>query len=132
MTFVTYAAVMAGGAVGAGLRMLISGGVASYFGEAFPWGTLIVNVSGCFLIGLISGLTGPDSPFLVPPLVRQTLMIGVLGGFTTFSSFSLQTLQLLGDGQWLAATGNVAGSFALCLTGTWLGLALARWLTAPA
>ncbi len=121
----TYLAVMAGGAIGVGVRMAVSGPVAAYFGESFPWGTILVNVTGCFLIGVFAGLTGPDAPFLVSPLVRQTVMIGVLGGFTTYSSFSLQTLTLLSDGQLFAASANVVGTLVLCLAATWGGLMIA-------
>lgn len=123
-----YLAVMAGGATGAALRMAISGSIAKAFGATFPWGTFVVNVSGCFLIGIFAAATGPDSPLLVSPLVRQTIMIGLLGGYTTFSSFSLQTLELLHDGQWLPALGNAAGSLITCLLATWLGLALSNLL----
>lgn len=120
----TYLAVMAGGAVGTGLRMFLSLWMASRFGEAFPWGTILVNIAGCFVIGLFSGLTGPDGVILTTPLVRQIIMIGVLGGFTTFSSFSLQTLTLLSDGEWLYAFANISLTVLLCLLGTWGGLVL--------
>lgn len=119
-----YAAVMVGGAVGAAARMALSGGVANYFGATFPWGTLIVNVTGCFLIGFFAAISGPDSPVLISPLVRQTVMIGILGGYTTFSSFSLQTLELAANGEWLAALGNLAGTVVACLLATTAGLAL--------
>ncbi|MCX7869471.1 MAG: CrcB family protein, partial [Terrimicrobiaceae bacterium] len=105
-------------------RMAISGGIANYFGATFPWGTLLVNVSGCFIIGVFAALAGPDSPLLISPLVRQTVMIGILGGYTTFSSFSLQTLELAANGEWLPALGNVAGTVITCLLATWAGLAL--------
>lgn len=120
----SYAVVMAGGALGAAARMAVSGGIANYFGASFPWGTLVANVSGCFLIGLVAALTGPDSPLLVSPLARQMLMIGVLGGYTTFSSFTLQTVELAANGEWLAAAGNVAASMILCLAATAIGMAL--------
>jgi CrcB protein len=117
-----YLAVMAGGAVGTALRMAISLWVADRYAPAFPLGTLVVNVVGCFVIGLFGGLTmGPNAVLLVSPILRQTVMIGVLGGFTTFSSFSLQTLALANDGEWLYAGLNVAVSVVLCLVGVWLG-----------
>jgi len=90
----------------------------------FPAGTLIVNLTGCFAIGLFYSWTGPNSSFVAPPLVRQTVMIGFLGGYTTFSSFSLQTLNLLNDGEWLYAGWNVLLSVAGCLAAAWAGLAL--------
>jgi CrcB protein len=121
-----YLAVMAGGAVGTALRMAISLWVADRYAPAFPLGTLVVNVVGCFVTGLFGGLTtGPNAVLLVSPILRQTVMVGVLGGFTTFSSFSLQTLALANDGEWLQAGLNVAGSVALCLVGVWLGSILA-------
>ena len=121
----TYLAVMAGGAAGVGLRMFLSGWLANKFGEAFPWGTLLVNASGCFVIGLFTGLTGPEGVVLTSPLVRQVVAIGVLGGFTTYSSFSLQTINLLSEGQIFHGLGNIFLTLLLCLGGTWLGLVLA-------
>ena len=117
----TYFAVMLGGAFGTGLRMWLSGGLAAKYGETFPVGTLVVNVLGCFVIGVFAGLTGPDGLFFTSPLTRQVVMIGVLGGFTTFSSFSLQTLNLLAAGDWLRASWNIILSVALCLLAVWLG-----------
>jgi CrcB protein len=117
----TYLAVMAGGAAGTALRLWLSGALAAHYGETFPVGTLAVNVSGCFVIGAFAALTGPDGVFLTAPLTRQVVMIGVLGGFTTFSSFSLQTLNLLGDGEWLRAGWNIVLSVVLCLLAVWLG-----------
>ena len=114
--------------MGVAARMFLSGWIANHFGEAFPWGTVIVNVSGCVIIGAFSGLTGPDSVWMASPLVRQVVMIGMLGGFTTYSSFSLQTINLLADGEILYAMGNVFITLVLCLLGTWGGLALAAFL----
>lgn len=124
----TYLAVMAGGAAGVGLRMFISSWIANQFGEAFPWGTLIVNATGCLVIGFFTGITGPDGVILTSPLIRQVVAIGVLGGFTTYSSFSLQTINLLADGQILHGLGNIFLTLLLCLGGTWLGLVLAGTL----
>lgn len=120
-----YLLVMLGGAIGSAGRHWISTVIAVRLGEAFPTGTLAVNVIGSFVIGLIFALTGPNSPLLVAPEWRTFLMLGVLGGFTTFSSFSLQTLILMQSGQWLFAAGNVIGSVLLCLTGVWLAYSLA-------
>ena len=89
--------------------------IANAFGETFPWGTLIVNVTGSFIIGFFGTLTAPDGRLFVSGTTRQFVMVGVCGGFTTFSSFSLQTLNLMHDGEWLYAGGNVLGSVALCL-----------------
>ena len=103
-----------GSGLGGMLRYWLSGLVASRVGETFPWGTLAVNVLGSFLIGLIAGLTDSQR-WAGSPEVRQFLMLGVLGGFTTYSSFSLQTLRLLQDGEWWPAVGNVVGTTLLCL-----------------
>jgi len=117
----TYLAVMLGGAVGTALRFGLSNWFASHYGETFPIGTIVVNVTGCFVIGLFAALTGPDSMWLVSPLTRQVVMIGVLGGYTTFSSFSLQTLSLFNGGEWLRGGWNVLLSVILCLVAVWLG-----------
>jgi CrcB protein len=90
-------------------------------GEFFPWGTLIINVTGSFAIGFFATLTGPQGVLLAAPEVRSFFTIGFCGGYTTFSSFSLQTLNLARDGQWLAAGGNVLASNIGCLGAVWLG-----------
>jgi fluoride exporter len=110
-----------GGALGTMLRFWISGVVAQAYGERFPTGTLVINITGSFVIGVFATLTGPDGRWLVGPLPRQFFMIGICGGYTTFSSFSLQTLNLARDGQWGYAFLNIALSVALCLIGVWLG-----------
>ena len=117
----TYLAVMFGGAVGTALRFGLSNWFAVNYGETFPVGTIVVNVTGCFVIGLFAALTGPDGIFLASSLTRQVVMIGVLGGYTTFSSFSLQTLNLMSGGEWLRAGWNVVLSVVLCLVAVWLG-----------
>lgn len=99
--------------------------LASRYGESFPVGTLVVNVTGSFLIGLFAGLTGPQGVLLVSPLWRQFVTIGMMGGYTTFSSFSLQTLTLVSDGEWLRAGLNIVLSVGLCLLAVWLGNAAA-------
>lgn len=105
-------------------RFWLSGVIARSFGESFPVGTLIVNVSGSFLIGLIAALADPEGRFLIQPTARQFVMIGVLGGYTTFSSFSLQTLNLAREGQWLYAGLNTGLSLVLYLLAVWWGHAL--------
>ena len=92
----TALAVMAGGAIGSILRYAVSLSIAERWGT-FPWGTLAVNVAGSFGIGLFAAMTGVDGLVLVPPAVRLFVMVGIFGGFTTFSSFSLQTLNLRSD-----------------------------------
>jgi fluoride exporter len=115
-----------GSALGGMARYWLSGLVAERVGETFPWGTVTVNATGCFVIGLFAALTDPDGRWLVHPTTRQFVMVGVLGGYTTFSSFSLQTLNLVRDGQWGWAGLNVLGSVVLCLIAVWAG----HWLAA--
>ena len=103
------------------LRFWVSGVVAQAFGERFPTGTLVINVTGSFIIGVFATLTGPEGRMMVRPLGRQFFMIGICGGYTTFSSFSLQTLNLAREGQWGYAALNVGLSLLLCLGGVWLG-----------
>jgi fluoride exporter len=120
-----YILVMAGGALGTGARFWLSGFVAERGGELFPLGTLVVNVTGSFAIGSIAAFTDPEGVFLVSPRLRQFLMIGVCGGYTTFSSFSLQTLDLVRDGDWFKGGLNTLLSFICCLLAVWLGRILA-------
>ncbi len=114
-----------GGALGSIARFWASGFVARYFGETFPFGTLIVNVTGSFIIGLFATLTDPDGRWLVGPTFRNFFMAGICGGYTTFSSFSLQTLSLAREGEWFYAGANAVLSLALCLIAVWLGHVLA-------
>lgn len=113
--------VAVGGAAGSVGRFWISGWVAHRWGETFPWGTLIANVSGSFAIGFFATLTAPDGRWMVPGSARLFFMTGFCGGYTTFSSFSLQTLTLMQEGEWLPAAGNVTASVLLCLAAVWLG-----------
>jgi len=99
--------------------------VANKVGQTFPWGTLFVNVSGSFIIGLFATVTSPEGRWLAPASVRQFFMLGICGGYTTFSSFSLQTLNLMEDGEWLYAAANVLLSVTCCLVAVWLGHSLA-------
>jgi CrcB protein len=117
----SYLVVALGGAVGSVGRFWLSGAVAQKFGETFPAGTLLVNITGSLVIGFFAAITGPDGRIWASPSFRQFFMIGVLGGYTTFSSFSLQTLALARDGEWLFATLNATGSFVLCLLAVWVG-----------
>jgi fluoride exporter len=110
-----------GSALGGVARFWLSGFVADRIGQTFPWGTLTVNVTGSFVIGFFGTLTGPDGRMLVSSTARQFVMIGICGGYTTFSSFSLQTLTLAQDGEWLWAGANVVLSVVLCLLAVWLG-----------
>jgi CrcB protein len=118
--------VFIGGGLGTLARWGASYWVATHVGETFPWGTLVVNVSGCFVIGFFATLTGTDGRFLAPAPFRQFFMLGVCGGYTTFSSFSLQTLTLIEDKQWFRAGANAVLSVVLCLAAVWLGHVLAQ------
>ncbi len=119
---VEYVWVALGGALGSVARYAFSGVVARQFGETFPWGTILVNITGSFIIGLFATFTGPDGRWLVPQWFRQQFfMLGVCGGYTTFSSFSLQTLNLVQDGEWLYAAGNILLSVFCCLVAVWFG-----------
>lgn len=120
-----YILVMLGGSLGTGARFWASGFVAERAGEFFPLGTLVVNVTGSFVIGFFAAFSDPEGPLLVSPRFRQFFMIGVCGGYTTFSSFSLQTLGLIREGDWFRASLNTVLSFACCLTAVWLGRILA-------
>ncbi len=108
----------AGSSLGGLCRYLLSGWVSSRFGERFPAGTMVVNVSGALLIGFIWAAAAPG------PL-RDFLTFGFLGGYTTVSSFTLNTLNLLQDGEWLYAGWNLAGTYALCLAAVFAGAGFA-------
>jgi CrcB protein len=118
---ITYLWIAMGGAIGSMARFAGSSLISGWFGATFPWGTLIVNTSGSFVIGFFATLTGPDGRLLVSGDMRQFVMVGICGGYTTFSSFSLQTLSLVQDGEMAQAGLNVVGSVALCLAAVWLG-----------
>ena len=129
-TAILYCWIAIGSALGGIARYWCSGVAARLFGETFPWGTLLVNVTGSFIIGFFATLTGPDGRIFAGSATRQFVMLGLLGGFTTFSSFSLQTLNLVQDSEWLQAGGNVVGSVVLCLIAVWLGHLLALSINA--
>ena len=118
-----YVWVAVGSALGGMARYWCSGFVARLFGEWFPWGTLIVNVCGSFVIGVFAALSAAEGPFLIPPEMRIFVMVGICGGYTTFSSFSLQTFALWREGEWFWAGANSVLSFVLCLLAVWLGYA---------
>ncbi len=131
MSTTLYFLVALGGALGSVARFALAGLIGGQMGSTFPWGTLIVNVLGSFVIGFFSAFTGPEGRWAVGESGRLFFMTGVLGGFTTFSSFSLQTLTLARDGEWLRAGGNVTGSIVICLVAVWLGHLLAVALNPP-
>jgi fluoride exporter len=112
-----------GGAVGSVARYGCAALAVRLAGPSFPWGTLFVNVSGSFVIGVLAALLTSDGRPLVTGDARAFLMVGVLGGFTTFSSFSADTLNLARAGEWAAAGANVGASMVLCIAAVWLGYA---------
>ena len=126
----SYIWIAIGSALGGVARYWCSGVAARLVGETFPWGTIVVNIVGSFIIGFFATLTGPDGRIYLGTTARQFVMVGLCGGYTTFSSFSLQTLNLMNDGQMLYASSYIVLSVALCLIGVWLGVALASSLNA--
>jgi CrcB protein len=126
-----YLVIGLGGALGSMLRF----GVGSLIdtnvqktGQIFPWGTIVVNITGCFVIGFIFTISTSEGRLFLSPLTRNFITIGILGGYTTFSSFSWQTLTLAQSGQMWGAVANVLLSVVLCLVGVWLGAMLAGWV----
>jgi CrcB protein len=114
-----------GGFLGASLRYLIGGLVYRWLPGTFPYGTFVINVTGCFAIGLLAALTEDRS---LGPGARLFWMVGVVGGYTTFSTFGYETLSLLGEGSVGAAWLNVLGQVALGLLAVWAGMTLGRAL----
>lgn len=124
----SYVSVALGSIVGGVARFLVSVLFMSQLGDGFPWATLFVNVTGSFIIGFYAALTGPDGRLFVSPRQRQFVMVGICGGYTTFSAFSLETLQLVQSGNIQAASFNLLVSIVGWLTAVWLGHALAARL----
>jgi CrcB protein len=124
-TVLLYALVALGTAIGGTSRALVSALAAEVGGSGFPWGTLIVNVVGSFLIGLYATLTAPDGRLFVSTRQRQFMMAGIFGGFTTFSVFSLETFRLAAAGDHVMAASNVGVSVIAWLGAVWTGHALA-------
>jgi fluoride exporter len=121
----TWLVVALGSALGGVARYGVGLLVARAVGQAFPWGTLLINVVGSFIIGLYGALTLADGPMPASFDARAFVMVGFCGGFTTFSSFSLQTVDLLQAGETMSAALYIAASVALCLAGTFFGYWLA-------
>jgi len=128
-TLYLYLCIALGGALGSVSRFALGGWVESRAGTALPWGTLAVNVLGSFVIGLVFYLSAPEGRWALSQNMRQLILVGFCGGFTTFSSFSLQTLVHLDQGQWGRALAYVGGSVLLCLLAVWLGYWLALQIT---
>ena len=124
----TYFWIAIGGALGSVARFWLSGAIGQRVGETFPWGTIVVNVTGSLVIGFFATTTGTEGKWLVPVQFRQFFIYGVCGGYTTFSSFSLATLTLAREGEWMWAAANVLVSVVFCLLGVWLGHLLGVWV----
>jgi len=120
----TYLLVALGGAIGSIARLWLGMKVALLIGWKFPWGTILVNILGSLVIGFVATLTGPNGRVVVPIEAQAFVMVGLCGGFTTFSAFSLQTFELARDGRLLYAGANIVLSVVLCLT----AVALGHWL----
>jgi protein CrcB len=122
----TYFYIALGGAIGSVARALTTNVMIRLAGAHFPWGTILINVSGSFIIGFFGALTASDGRFTAHPDARAFVMVGICGGYTTFSSFSLQTLDLARDGKLAAAFANIALSVILCFLAVTAGFAGAQ------
>ena len=122
----TWAAVAVGGALGSLARFWMTGAVAALTGTRFPYGTLLINILGSLVIGVVAGITLTPARMGMHPDLRVFLMVGICGGFTTFSAFSLQTLELMQAGDVIPAAFYVAGSVILCIIAVWIGWSLGR------
>jgi CrcB protein len=121
-----YLWVALGGALGSVARYWIGVRITVLAGLAFPWATILINILGSLVIGFLATLTGPEGRLPAPLDVRAFLIVGICGGFTTFSAFSLQTFELARDGRLLYAGANIMLSVVLCLS----AVALGHWLAA--
>ncbi len=120
-SFNSYCLIGLGSALGGMGRLWVGTLVGRRFGEEFPWGTLLVNITGSFLIGFIFAVTGPQGRWPIPARYALFLTSGICGGYTTFSAFSLQTLILARQGAWWQAGANVGLSIVLCLAAVLIG-----------
>jgi CrcB protein len=121
----TYFWIAVGGALGSMARFWLGAVVTEILGPQFPWGTILINILGSFVIGFFATFAGPGGRVLASFNTRAFVMVGICGGFTTFSAFSLQTLDLARESHWAQAGGNIVLSVLLCLLAVWAGHALA-------
>ena len=125
----SYFWVAVGSALGGVSRFWVSKFVGQRVGESFPWGTIVINITGSFVIGVFLALTLAEGRLNTSrSFIREFCMVGICGGYTTFSSFSLQTLTLMQSRQWLWAGGNVLISVAACLVAVWLGFIVGQMI----
>jgi fluoride exporter len=129
---IAYLLVAFGGAVGSVARYAVTAAATWCWGPAFPWGTIIINVVGSFIITFVGTLTAATGIFPASPEMRVLVMVGFCGGFTTFSSFSLQTLELAQSGRPVGAAANVLLSVCVCLGAAWAGYYVSGWVGAVA
>jgi fluoride exporter len=127
---ITYLWVALGGALGSVARYWMTNAMAALTGPRFPWGTILINVIGSFIIGLVAFMTTPVGRVPISFDIRAFILVGICGGYTTFSAFSLQTLELARTGHWLQAGANIVLSVVLCLIAVWLGYQLGALLSA--
>jgi CrcB protein len=120
----SYVLVAVGGAIGATARYVVADLVHRTASAFFPWGTFVVNVTGCFVFGLVAGIG--EARGGLSPSARVFVLVGMLGGYTTFSSFTFETFELLRAGQWPAAFGNSVGQVMVGFLAFWLAWTLAR------
>lgn len=113
-----------GGAFGAASRYVLAGAVHRILPATFPYGTFFVNITGCFLFGVIAGIA--DERSAIGPDARRFLLVGVIGGFTTFSSYTYESFALVRDGQLVSAFANTAGQVVVGFATLWAGYVLAR------
>jgi fluoride exporter len=125
----TYLWVAIGGALGSMMRYGFSGVIARMTGGTFPYGTMFVNVTGALLIGIFASISAPQSRFFVPAPARMLLMTGICGGYTTFSTFSLESFNLLREGDLGPALANMLLSVILCMLAVWIGYSTALILS---
>ena len=125
-TAATWLAVAAGGAIGSLARFWLAAAMTALTGPRFPWGTLLINVVGSGIIGLVAAATLTPARVGMHPDLRVFLMVGICGGFTTFSAFSLQTLELMQSGDVWPAAGYIAASVVFCLAAVWAGWLVGR------
>ncbi|MBT3071205.1 fluoride efflux transporter CrcB [Rhodomicrobium sp. Az07] len=130
MSLMTYLFIALGGAIGSVARAAVSDAMVRLTGPFFPWGTILINITGSFIIGLFAALSVAGSRYGLHGDARAFVMIGMCGGYTTFSSFSLQTFDLLRDGKPWTALANVGISVVMCLAAVALGYILAAAVVA--
>ncbi|PRD43208.1 fluoride efflux transporter CrcB [Phyllobacterium phragmitis] len=131
MSLEACALVLSGGFIGGIARFFLSGLIGRRVGETFPWGTFVVNVTGALLIGAVAGLAQSSDGFFSGALFRDFLMVGLLGGYTTVSSFALQSLNLALGGQQRQALFNIAASAVLGVIAVGVGFAVVAWMLEP-